>query len=360
MNGPHRSAAFRLQNSEERTSVGLERGRWDLPPFCSLKAALLLTAFLIMSQSRPWTLRAQTPSDSPVPKASPSLPVPPPATARSPVDLFRELLAMKPMERRLALTNRTPENQTKILAKIREYESLKPDQRELKLEATELRWYLLPRMSVPPTNRDELLASVPEHIRPLVKNRLNEWDLLPPNLQKELLTNEVAIHFFTGVESTNLSTLSPPQREKLEKGLDQWQQLKEEQRQLIVQRFYHFFDLSDHEKEKALERLSEPERRQIEKTLHSFDSLSPSQRARAIRYFPSFAGMSPEERQQFLKSAERWKRMTPSQRQEWVKIVNQVFLEPPMPPNLNLLPPPPIPRRASPRDAGPVLTTNGN
>jgi len=263
MNRPDKSAAFRLQNSEERTSVGLERGRWDLPPFCSLKAALLLTAFFAVYQSGHWTLRAQTSSDSPVPKASPSLPVPPPVAVRSPVDFFRELLAMKPVERRLALTNRTPEIREEILKKVREYESMKPEQRDLKLEATELRWYLLPRMSVPATNRDASLESVPKHIRPLVKNRLNEWDLLPPNLQKELLTNEVAIRFFTGVESTNLSTLSPPQREKLDKGLEQWQQLKEQQRQLIVERFYHFFELSDYEKEKALQRLSEPERRQI-------------------------------------------------------------------------------------------------
>jgi len=34
-------------------------------------------------------------------------------------------------ERRTALTNRSPENQKRLLAKLREYETLKPDEREL-------------------------------------------------------------------------------------------------------------------------------------------------------------------------------------------------------------------------------------
>src|SRR4051812_7887549 len=77
---------------------------------------------------------------------TPAAMLPPAPTRSSPVDYFRELLAMSSTERKAALTNRPAENQKAILAKVREYESMKPDQREWKLKATELRWYLAPLM----------------------------------------------------------------------------------------------------------------------------------------------------------------------------------------------------------------------
>ena len=69
---------------------------------------------------------------------------------------------MNAAERKQALTNRSPEGQKLILAKVREYESLPPDERELRLRVTELRWYLLPLMTAPATNRPAQLAMIPE------------------------------------------------------------------------------------------------------------------------------------------------------------------------------------------------------
>src|SRR5688572_11839925 len=127
-------------------------------------------------------------------------PVPPlPFAGKSPVEFFRELLAMTPTERRDALTNRSPENRKLIFAKIRAYESLKPDQRELRLQATELRWYLLPLLNLPATNRAAALALVPTNFYPLVTARLAVWDNLPPADQATLLKNEALIRYLTDV-----------------------------------------------------------------------------------------------------------------------------------------------------------------
>ena len=338
--------------------------RWDHPQFCS--SARRGTAFCLLAivcfQLFCSSLRAQTATNSPAQPIHPAaaVPIPPPPVARSPVDFFRELLAMDPIERRRALKDRPPDIQKAILAKIREYESMKPDQSKLRLLATELRWYLLPRMSQPATNREPQLASVPDHIRPLLKERLREWDLLPPQRQTELLTNEPAIRFLSGIESTNLSTIPPAQLEKLQKGLDEWQHLSLEQRQVIVERFNHFFDLKTEEKDKALRTLSEPERRQIERTLKNFGALTPAQRVQCIRSFETFATMAAEERQQFLKNADRWKLMSPSQRHEWVQLVSTLSMQPPMPPRISPLPlPPPPPKKPASRSTT-VVTTNGN
>src|SRR5437762_8590438 len=89
-------------------------------------------------------------------------PLPP---ARSPVDYFRELLAMNPAERRTALTNRAPESQRRILDKVQEYQSLNPEERELRLRATELHYYLTQLLGTSATNRHAQLALIPQQTR---------------------------------------------------------------------------------------------------------------------------------------------------------------------------------------------------
>ena len=76
---------------------------------------------------------------------------------------------MTPAERENYLTNRPPEIRARILAKVREYEALDPNERELRLRATELRWYLLPLLHESPTNRAARLAAIPDDLQPLVK-----------------------------------------------------------------------------------------------------------------------------------------------------------------------------------------------
>jgi hypothetical protein len=292
------------------------------------------------------------------PPAPPESP-PPEPVARSPISYFRELLAMTAGERRQALTNRSPETQAQILAKVREYESLKPEERELRLQVTELRWYLRPLMASPATNRAVQLSQIPDRYRKLVEDRLQEWDKVPPDVQKELLGIEPTMQYFAEIEGRTeqqrkeiIKNLSPARREMLEKGIQQWGSMSEEQRRKTLSRFDQFFHLTAPEKDKALQTLSGPERQQIEKTLRTFGSLPPEQRAECIRSFGKFTSLSLEERQQFLKSAERWKLMSPSERQAWRDLVNRL---PPLPPDLPPLPP------STPRlRPTPTLVTNRN
>ena len=277
---------------------------------------------------------------------------------KSPVDLFRELLAMTAAERKDFLTNRPPASQKLILAKVREYESLKPDQRELRLQVTDLRWYLLPLMNIPATNRTARLGKVPPEYRKLIEDRLQEWDKLPANAQKELLDNQAMIQHLTEIEGSTedqkqriLENISPARRAMLEKGIAQWQKLPDEQRGKMMDRFNQFFDLTSQEKEKALSRLSEPERRQLEKTLRSFGALSPQKRVQCISSFEKFASLSLEERQQFLKNADRWKLMSPNERQAWRELVSQM---PTTRPHLVLPSRPRLPNRS------PSVATNGS
>ena len=278
-------------------------------------------------------------------------PVPPPPALKSPVDLFRELLAMNLTERKQFLAGRTPEDRQRILAKVREYESLKPAQRELRLRATELRWYVLPLLTSPAAIRPAQLALIPPDPRKLVEDRLQLWDKLPAQLQKELLENEAALQYITPLETATeeqkkeiLKTISPARREKLEAGIARWRELDETHRHEMLARFNAFFDLTPKEQAKAIDTLSEAERRQMEKTLRAFEKLPNAQRSLCIQSFEKFADMSLEDRQQFLKNAERWRLMLPEERQSWRDLVAKLPGLPPSPPGLGS-PAPPKPHR---------------
>src|SRR5579864_5629260 len=65
---------------------------------------------------------------------------------KSPVAVFRELLAMSPEQRRMSIARRPPEIQKRILEKVSEYEILPGELRDQRLQETELRWYLRPLM----------------------------------------------------------------------------------------------------------------------------------------------------------------------------------------------------------------------
>jgi len=245
---------------------------------------------------------------------------------------------MTPAERSSSLTNRPPEARAKILTKVREYQALGPDERELRLRATELRWYLTPLLSLPVEQREARLAQVPDDLRALVQSRLTMWDGLPPGLQQELLANDKTLRYFTHVNTTN----TPP---------------ASRQQQKIAEQFNLFFELTPNEKQQALNSLSEAERAAMQKTLDSFSQLPPKQRTQCLHNYAKFASMSADERTEFLKSAEKWSQMSPKERQTWRDLVAHVPQWPPMPPPTvppNLFPhtTPKIPRTS--------LATNAN
>jgi hypothetical protein len=302
-------------------------------------SVLVLSAFLLRA---PAATNPVAPSRS---NAAPRMPLSLlllPTQGKSPVALFRELLAMTPPERNRFLANRSPEARRQILSKVWEYELSKPNERELRLKVTELRWYMWPLMNLRDANRASLLARIPEDDRALVEARLREWDKLSPAVQKELLDNEAMLRYFyelatstPSVRSNIVSSLTPRRRAMLEKGIAGWNTLSQEQQQKMLGRFNQFFELTPGEKQKVLNTVSDAERKQIEKTLFKFEQLPPAKREQCINNFERFASLSLDERQQFLKNAERWKLMSPDERQAWRDLVRKLAPNrPPLPPGL--------------------------
>ncbi len=266
-----------------------------------------------------------------------SLPMPP--TPRSPVDYFRELLAMAPADLDQALAQKPEEHRRFLLAKLGEFQALKPEQREIRLRLLGLRWHLLPLMKMNPAERVARLTTISAADRPLIEERLRQWDQLSPALQKEFLENENAVHYLLRMESipaeqrrTILEDVPAEGRRKMEQELAAWRSLPAENREQMWKRFHQFFELDAREKQKTLGILPDDERQKLERTLTAFYELPTEEREQCIQAFRKFANMAAGERSEFLRNAERWQKMSPNERRLWRELVHKVPPLPPLPP----------------------------
>jgi hypothetical protein len=253
--------------------------------------------------------------------------------------------------RAAALRDRSGPQRRVLEAKLLEYDALPPELREQRLHATEFRWHLRRLLALAPTGRADQLAAIPEVYRDLIAERVARWDALPESTQRDLLAYDRALAWLaqsrvnaTAQATTPAPPPPPPQLSRqLEGQLAQWRALPESRRDVLCRQFEAFFDLPRSTRERALEDLSNEERRGIESTLKAFSQLPPAQRAVCVRSFRRFAQLSPEERGGFLRTADRWREMTPEERDEWRRLVTKL---PPLPPGFNTPPPlpPPLPR----------------
>ena len=133
--------------------------------------------------------------------------------------------------------------------------------------------------------------------------------------------------------------LPPDKRRDAEEKLARWNASSPDERQRMRDQFNHFFELTPAEKEKTLSTLSEAEREQMKKTLQSFQQLPKATRELCLQSFGKFTRMTAHEQQQFLKSAERWGKMSPGERDAWQRLVRYLAQMPPMPPGVDPLPP---------------------
>ena len=267
-------------------------------------------------------------------------PIPPTLSpiGASPVDYVRQLLLRPPAERRDILAARSEKSRQFLEGLLAEFQALHADDRAARLLTLELRWYLLPLMKLPAGDRAARLVDVPERIRPMVRQRLDLWSLLPSPLPQEVLENELVLRqfitmgwsgFTRDLSSTNRPTARPAE---VERAMARWNALPLPTRQRVTDNFQRFFELTPREKSKILGAMSEEDRRQIEGTLQSFERLSEADRERCLRGFKKFVPLSATQREAFLRNAELWQAMTPTERQLWREVVKHASRpRPPIP-----------------------------
>src|SRR5260370_7078816 len=139
----------------------------------------------------------------------------------------------------------------------------------------------------------------------------------------------------TNAVSTNVTRL---RWVMLKHTINNWNQLPPRVREELTNKFDDFFQLKPTEIQRAAKILSPEERAQISATLQKFGNLTANQRAQCIQSFGKLPAMSDSQRQLFFQNADRWKMMTPRERDEWRNLVETPPSLPPFPAN------PPRPR----------------
>jgi hypothetical protein len=291
----------------------------------------------------------------PARESTSSHPLPP--TPESPIAQFRHWLDLTEPDRSLALSDKPEAVRTVLMVKLAEYDAMDPAQRELRLRATELQYYLRPLLHIPSDERHQRLSQVPAEFRPLIDKRLSQWDSIKPETREELIANAWAIRYFLRLESSTdaeqaalRGELPPERRPQFDTELTRWKSLPSNQRDQITRAFHRFFQLPVADQQRTLESLPESERQQIEATLQAFAKLAPAQRQLCLNSFRRFAGLTPSERTEFLRNADRWKEMSPEDRATWRRLVTRL---PPLPAGLAIHPLPPSPIGATTPDPTP-------
>lgn len=233
------------------------------------------------------------------------------------------------------LGSKRPAHRLVIENSLRVYDALPAYERELRLRAMELRYYVNELISIQPGLRAEQLKSVPEFYRQPVADRLRYWEGLPADLQKELVDYERRARVGTGVV-TRLA--------HLEHDAQRWQALPENRRREVEQGFARVFEMAPDERERILGGYSAAEREEMQKVLDKFKSLPREQRNECVSNFKKFADLSPQQRLQFLRNVQAWETMSLADREKWRTIVTKLPPLPPLPPGFDLPPMPPMPR----------------
>jgi hypothetical protein len=276
----------------------------------------------------------------------------------SPVEYFRGLLGMTPAQRNRALAGKSPDERKAILGKVREYEALPREVREVRLRQTELHWQLITLMRMDPKERERRINEISPLDQPMILTQLDQWDELPAATRKALVENEKFIATYVEWRAGSpvdqekiLNRLPAERRSYFANEVKRWQALPEDQRTELCAQFRRFFVMTGQEQRQTISTLSETERRQMERALQAYEDLAPAQRQRCIDSFGKFAAMDPAERAQFLRNAEKWEAMTVHERQLWRTLVGELPPTPPAPPGM-----PPMPPGFWPAGSFPVVT----
>lgn len=307
-------------------------------------SGLLATALLLGLGNGGLTTRSATP---PLPVSPP--PIPSAVLPPSPVQTFRELLAMTADQRATALQARSPAQREVIRSRLAEYEALSPRLREERLQATDLYWHLQHLMRRTAGERGPILATVSPSLRRILDERLTIWDHLPESDRQALLQHDAAIRYFAGPRTGQLPPLPTPSPEpralapislRLQSELARFSQLPADERARIEAQWRQFFDTPSPRTERVLEAMSATEREEMEAVLARFRQLQPEQRQRCIASFARLAQLPPAERSAFLRNVERWNAAAPAERDLWRSLVNKLPILPPLPGEAML---PPLP-----------------
>jgi hypothetical protein len=273
-------------------------------------------------------------SGAPALSAAQLAPIPVPVPVQqSPVELFRKLMADSPGERDEYLARQTSSVRSFLQQRLNQYAAMTREARELKLQTTELRFFLRPQLTASPVQRQIMLATTPDHYREIVRLRIERWDGLSPELQQQILKNEALLGLILRIGQSGSTGFSKTMPRGVSAELKAWNALPAGDRLQMLSSFRSFFAFSEFEKSRIIASLPEYQRHKITGTLTALHELSPDERTACLNALQRFGSMSLAEQQRFFRNAEAWRNITPAEQTAWRMVVREF---PPLPGDLQV------------------------
>lgn len=293
---------------------------------------------------------------------------------RSRLNRFQRLLSISADERENELASKSDKERAFLRRELQKYDQMAKEDRETALQGLRVWYYVRELVKHPVETRADALPVIPEAERKLVEVRLRRWDLLPNDLQQEILANERTIRYvlpeiegLSREEQKQAQRKLPQSLQKIwDEKLQEWHALPTERREYIYAQFKRFSELSAKERSKVLETLSQQEREQAEKSLQvvqEIDKLSPEEQAACLDSLRNFAETPPKSDKLYLylEQLQRWKEMS-LQEKDVIKKVKRALLPglaAPLPGELNEPPRGQMKAAPSPPGAEPQKASSG-
>lgn len=266
-------------------------------------------------------------------------------SSHSPISKFRTILNWSP-EERSQFVKKQPANVQRILErKIMEYEALSESQREFRLIATELHFYLDPLLVGNRNIDPSAVQEVPPHLRKYIDQSVGFWNRIKPAHRDLLLAKKEAVSYLISISSRlyDLEKLMP-------KPAPEWDNL------------YNFLQLPHNKQLSFMKAYQIKPSIEMEKLLVAFQGLEDEEKRNCAHAFVCYLSFPNNLKTQFVDGLAEWSQKKPSERSIWREIASKYpRIRPvPVPPGSNInqqaqiYPPFPVEKQSSSRAWSPA------
>ncbi len=228
-----------------------------------------------------------------------------PRTA-SPISHFRQLLELNTQQREAIILRQEPSTRRILERKLEEYASLSEGEKEFRLFATELHFYLEPMIGRDSSIEKIPADRIPDSIIPHLRTAMDFWNQLPVSQRDLLLSKKKAITYLITLtySSARLSAIVPEQS-------DEWESLN------------RFLALSLDKQKAFLNSYGLAGNTRIVQVLEKMASLSADQRDRSVHALTCYLSFPPAMKDRFMDGVHTWNSMKPTERTVWRQIADR-------------------------------------
>lgn len=247
-------------------------------------------------------------------------------TKKSPVAQFRDLLSYSEDQQRAFVIKQAPEIQSILSSKLDEYRNLPSAQREFKLVATELHFYLDPVLKSHENIDRTLFSQAPSHVQHYLNMAVEFWNGLSIPHRDLLLSKKAAVSYLISLsyKSGESQSYDPSKSE--------WDGL------------YSFLLMPSDQQKAFLDSVDVNPSGTINKILTAFENLDEEERKRCAHAFVCYLSFPPQLKKQLNDGLHSWAEKPPIERSLWREIAEKYpkITPIPLPPGMEVSPTAPL------------------